>query len=65
MAGEKRVGKFLTNAKIPEALRRKILVVSDSEKIIWLFPARISEQAKITAQTRTVLQLNTTETHNL
>ena len=65
MAGEKRVGKFLTNAKIPDALRRKILVVSDSEKIIWLCPVRISEQAKITAQTRTVLQLKTTETHNL
>ena len=54
---EKKLGKFLTTAKVPQAIRRKILVVSDSEKIIWVWPVRISEQVKITTRTRKILQL--------
>jgi tRNA(Ile)-lysidine synthase len=57
MAEEKRVGKFLTSAKMPEASRQKILVIADSEKIIWLCPVRISEQAKVTSRTKKALQL--------
>lgn len=60
MQAEKKVGKFLTSAKTPEASRRKILVVADCEKIIWLCPVRISEQAKVTEQTRKILQLRIT-----
>ena len=57
LAGEKKVGKFLTAAKVSSALRRKLLVVADSEKIIWLCPVRISEQTGVTGETKTVLQL--------
>jgi tRNA(Ile)-lysidine synthase len=61
LAGEKRVGKFLTAAKVSSALRRKLLVVADSKKIIWLCPARISEQAKVTNNTRKVIQIKITD----
>ena len=67
LAGEKRVGKFLTTAKVSSALRRKLLVIADSDlpggalaksgKIIWLCPVRISEQTRVTGETKTVLQL--------
>jgi tRNA(Ile)-lysidine synthase len=67
LAGEKRVGKFLTAAKVSQSLRRRLLVVADSDlpgeafaksgKIIWLCPVRISEQIRVTAKTKTVLQL--------
>jgi tRNA(Ile)-lysidine synthase len=57
LAGEKRVGKFLTTAKTPQSLRRRLLVVTDSEKIIWLCPVRISEQTKVTNDTRKVIQI--------
>lgn len=57
LAGEKRVGKFLTAAKVSSALRRKLLVITDSEKIILLCPLRISEQAKVTNDTRRVIQI--------
>ena len=57
LAGEKRVGKFLTAAKVSSALRRKLLVIADSDKIIWLCPVRISEQPRVTGKTKTVLQL--------
>jgi tRNA(Ile)-lysidine synthase len=62
LASDKKVGKFLTAAKVPEQLRRKMLVVADSEKIIWLWPIRISEQAKLTGGTRKILQLQITDT---
>jgi tRNA(Ile)-lysidine synthase len=57
LADEKKVGKFLTAAKVSSALRRKLLVIADTEKIIWLCPVRISEQAKVTNDTRKVIQI--------
>jgi len=54
---EKRVGKFLTDAKVPQEIRRKVLIVADREKIIWVCPIRISEQAKVTDKTDKILQL--------
>jgi tRNA(Ile)-lysidine synthase len=67
LAGEKRVGKFLTAAKVSQSLRRRLLIVADSDlpggalaksgKIIWLCPVRISEQTKITNDTRKVIQI--------
>jgi tRNA(Ile)-lysidine synthase len=61
LAGEKKVGKFLTAAKVPQQIRKKVLVVSDNEKIIWLWPIRISEQAKIAGETKKAIQLQITE----
>jgi tRNA(Ile)-lysidine synthase len=67
LSGEKRVGKFLTAAKASQSLRRRLLVVADSDlpggalaksgKIIWLCPVRISEQAKVANDTRKVIQI--------
>ena len=54
---EIKIGKFLTAQKVPHDIRQKVLVVTDSEKIIWLWPIRISEQAKITDSTNKILQL--------
>jgi tRNA(Ile)-lysidine synthase len=55
--GEKKIGKFISDQKVPGEIRNRILIISDSEKVIWLHPIRISEQTKITPQTRTILQL--------
>jgi len=61
LAGEKRIGKFLTAAKVPRELRKEVLIVADSEKIIWLWPIRMSEQAKVTDETKKILQLRITD----
>jgi tRNA(Ile)-lysidine synthase len=61
LASEKKVGKFLTAEKVPQKIRQKLLIVTDSEKIIWVWPIRISEQAKITEETQKILQLQITE----
>jgi len=59
LGAEKKVGKFLSAAHLPEQLRRQVLIIADSEKIIWVRPIRITEQAKITTTTRKILQLQT------
>jgi tRNA(Ile)-lysidine synthase len=57
LAGEKKVGKFLTTAKVSRELRERIVIFADREKIIWVCPVRISEQAKVTEETRRILSL--------
>ncbi len=57
---EKKVGKFLTAARVLQKVRKKLLIVADSEKIIWVWPIRIGEQAKVTSGTRKILQLQIT-----
>ncbi len=54
---EKKIGKFLTATKVQEDVRKEVLIVADSEKIIWVWPVRISEQVKITGETKGILQL--------
>ena len=60
LKSQKKLGKFLTAQRVPPRMRQEVLVVADAEKIIWVCPVRISEQAKVTSQTRTVLQLQIT-----
>jgi tRNA(Ile)-lysidine synthase len=57
LAREKKVGKFLTDEKIPPGRRDKIMIVSDSEKIIWVWPVRISDGTKLTDKTKIVLKI--------
>jgi tRNA(Ile)-lysidine synthase len=58
---EKKLGKFLTAQRVPHRVRGRVLVVADGEKILWVWPIRIGEQAKITGQTRKILQLQITD----
>jgi len=58
---EKKLGKFLSAQHIPPDVRRRVLVVSDNEKIIWVWPIRISDHAKVTGGTRRILQLQIVE----
>ena len=57
LAGEKRIGKFITASKIPAGSRQKLFVIEDKNKIIWLYPIRLSEEAKVTSGTKKILQL--------
>ena len=43
---EKKVGKFLTTAKVPHDLREQILIFADREKIVWVCPVRMSERGR-------------------
>jgi len=63
LRAEKKVGKFLTAAQVPQQIRRRLLIIADSEKIIWVWPVRLSEQTRITGETRKILQLQITDTN--
>ena len=60
LKSEKKLGKFLTAQRVPHGIRRDVLVVADGEKIIWVLPVRISEQARVTGETRKIFQLQIT-----
>jgi tRNA(Ile)-lysidine synthase len=57
---EKKVGKFLTAQRVPRRIRGKVLILSDAEKILWVWPIRMSEQVKVTGQTRKIVRLQIT-----
>ncbi len=61
IAGEKRIGKFLSAQKVRRRAREKILVIEDAEKIIWVWPVRMSEQAKLDKSTKKVVRLEIIE----
>jgi len=61
LAEEKKVGRFLIDQRVPQRIRKKVLVVADSEKIIWLWPIRMCGQAKITEKTKKILRLQITD----
>jgi len=54
---EKKLGKFLTAARVPANVREHVLVFTDQEKIIWACPVRIAEPVRITRQTQRILML--------
>jgi tRNA(Ile)-lysidine synthase len=56
-AREKKVGRFLIDARIPQEDREEILVMEDQEKIVWVCPLRLSDRVKVTESTRRVVQI--------
>jgi tRNA(Ile)-lysidine synthase len=62
MAGEKKVGKFLTTAQVPRNVRDRILIFADRAGIVWVCPVRIGERIKVTRRTQRVLQLTVSDT---
>ncbi|MEN6576318.1 MAG: tRNA lysidine(34) synthetase TilS [Phycisphaerales bacterium] len=57
LGAAKKVGKFLTTAKVPRDLRERTIIVADQEKILWVCPIRIAEPVRITDKTQRVLKL--------
>ena len=60
LPAEKKVGKFLTTARVPQETRRRVLIVADQEQILWVCPVRLSERVIITNRTRRILALSVT-----
>ncbi len=61
-AEETKIGKFLTAQRVPQRIRERVLVVGDGEKIIWVWPIRMCELAKVTEKTQKILRLQITDT---
>ncbi len=61
LSADKKIGKFLTAEKVGFDTRKNTFVITDSKKILWLCPVRISDNAKITAETRRILRLTVSQ----
>ena len=57
MKNDKKVSKYLTDAKVGPEKQKKLFVVANEHGVIWLSPLRISETAKIGPKTSKILQL--------
>lgn len=56
-AGPKKVGRFLIDAGLDGETKRHAFVVADAEKILWLAPLRMAEEAKVSDRTRRILEI--------
>ncbi|RKY04160.1 MAG: tRNA lysidine(34) synthetase TilS [Planctomycetota bacterium] len=57
MANEKKVGKFLTAARIDSESRKGIVIIADTEKIIWVAPVRCAASTAVCSATKRILEI--------
>jgi tRNA(Ile)-lysidine synthase len=54
----KKVGRFMIDARIPRDWRKRILIVTSANQVIWVSGWRTDERYKISGQTKTILSLH-------
>jgi tRNA(Ile)-lysidine synthase len=54
---EKKAARFLIDAKTESREKKKLFVLTDSKKIVWLCPVRLDDRVKITAETKNILEI--------
>ena len=64
MKGSKMVSDFLTDLKIPLHHKRNVKVLISNNKIVWVVNYGISDQVKITKNSKNVLKIETIELSN-
>jgi len=57
MSQPKKLNEFMIDAKIPQAWRQRVPIVSSPEQIIWVAGWRIDERVRVTGETKKVLCL--------
>jgi tRNA(Ile)-lysidine synthase len=60
--GRKKVGDFLTDRKVPESDRDRVLLVADECGPVWIVGHRIDERVKVGDATRRVVKLSVERT---
>jgi tRNA(Ile)-lysidine synthase len=57
MDEEKKMGRFMMDAHIPQAWRSRIPIVCDAEKVLWVVGYRIDGRVKVTDSTKRMLRM--------
>jgi tRNA(Ile)-lysidine synthase len=55
---ERKIGKFLTAARVPRHVRNDLVVLADSTRIIWVCPLRSSDETRVTEKTTSILEIS-------
>ena len=63
--GRQKLKKFLINHKVPRALRDRVPVVEDADRVLWVVGLRIDDGVKVTAGTKRVLRMKVVEEEGL
>jgi tRNA(Ile)-lysidine synthase len=62
MDEEKKVGKFMIDARVPRLWRTRVPIVRDDEKLLWVVGYRIDERVKVAENTKRVLRIKFEQT---
>ncbi|MHC5083016.1 MAG: tRNA lysidine(34) synthetase TilS, partial [Planctomycetota bacterium] len=54
----KKVARFLQDGQFDAKTRQNAFVIADAEKILWVAPVRMCEQAKITSKTTEIIEIS-------
>jgi tRNA(Ile)-lysidine synthase len=57
MAGHRKLHDLFIDRKIPRSQRSRVLVVTDADRILWVVGCCVSEEAKVTGDTKQVVRL--------
>lgn len=57
MKGTKKLKDVFINSKIPKEIRNIIPIVCFDEKIAWVVGVKVSEQFKVTSNTKQILKI--------
>lgn len=57
MKGSKKISDLLIDLKIPMAMKKKVLVVTSQDKVVWVVGYRIDERFKVVENTKTVFEM--------
>lgn len=57
MAGRKKLKSLFIDHKIPQQKRNEIMLLADTQSVIWIENVQLSDQVKITPETKNVLEL--------
>ncbi len=63
MDEEKKVGRFMIDARVPRLWRTRVPIVCDDEKLLWVVGYRIDERVKVTENTKRVLRIKFEQTN--
>lgn len=57
LAGTKKVGDLLTDAKVPRRVRGGVPIVRDGDRVVWVAGVRLAEDVRVTAETTRAAEL--------
>lgn len=60
MTGQKKLQDVFTDKKVPRGERRRVPVLADDEKVVWVVGAAVSESVKVTDETWAALWIECT-----
>ena len=56
--GEKKIGDFFTDIKMPVELRDRVGLVCDDRGIVWITGLRLAERVRVGPETQQILKLS-------